>query len=72
MKPIMYKHRKGGLYELKEVAIAEWDRGLDLAIYECSDGLVYARPLEEFEERFEIVYHVGDGEYRKSKKEKAT
>jgi hypothetical protein len=51
-----YRHYKGGLYEIVCEAKLEADPSITLIIYRSDEGLIWARPKDNF---FETVQHEG-------------
>lgn len=54
----LYRHYKGGLYAVDGLVAREVDASC-LVIYRSADGIRFARPLIEFQQRFERVEEAG-------------
>ncbi|NCS99882.1 hypothetical protein GW765_02775 [Candidatus Parcubacteria bacterium] len=55
VRPGEYLHKKsGGLYEVQDICFVESDLSLAV-LYRSKDGLLWMRPIAEFEEKFEKI-----------------
>lgn len=50
----LYRHFKGGLYWMEDIALSSWDEEFMVVYRSVDDGKVWVRPLDEF---FDDVDH---------------
>ena len=52
----VYKHRKGGHYDVVTLAMSEYDQKVQVVYRDCKSGKTWVRPIVEFQEpRFTLV-----------------
>lgn len=51
----IYRHYKGGEYELMAIGKLEHDLTQVVVYKSLLDGVVYVRPVQEFQDKFDLV-----------------